>query len=61
MNYREDDSGNLVSDSSAASRKRSRIRLAADEGTKLDLVRNCIILLDLTKSMNDPDFRIDKG
>merc|ERR1712242_485308 len=57
---REDDSGNLVSDASAARRKKARGRLAAIAGTKLDLVRNLMIVLDLTKSMADSDFRIDK-
>ena len=40
---REDDSGNLVSDASAARRKKLRGRLAAVAGTKLDLVRNLMI------------------
>ena len=40
---REDDSGNLVSDASAARRKKLRGRLAAASGTKLDLVRNLMI------------------
>ena len=40
---REDDSGNLVSDASAARRKKIRGRLAAAAGTKLDLVRNLMI------------------
>jgi len=57
---REDDSGKLVSDASASKRKTVRARLAAKKGTKLDLIRNCVVVLDLSKSMNDPDFRIEK-
>ena len=34
--------------------------MAAKKGTKLDLIRNCVVVLDLSKSMNDPDFRIEK-
>ena len=50
----------MVSDASASKRKTVRARLAAKKGTKLDLIRNCVIVLDLSKSMNDPDFRIEK-
>lgn len=57
---REDDSGKLVSDASASKRKTVRARLAAKKGIKLDLIRNCVVVLDLSKSMNDPDFRIEK-
>ena len=47
-------------DASAGRRKKLRGRLAAAPGTKLDLVRNLVVVLDLTKSMADSDFRVDK-
>ena len=57
---REDDTGALISDISATKRKKLRQRLAAEAGNRLQLVRHCVIVLDMSRSMSDPDFRIDK-
>lgn len=60
MWYREDDTGALISDISATKRKKLRKRLAIDAGNRLHLVRHVVIALDLSRSMADPDLRIDK-
>jgi len=57
---REDDTGALISGSSAAKRLFAKKRLAAESGQRIHIVRHCVLALDLSRSMADPDLRIDR-
>lgn len=57
---REDETGALISGSSAAKRHGIKKRLSKEAGKRIHIVRHCVVTLDLSRSMADPDLRIDK-